>query len=471
MKRTILIILVVAALAVAGYFGLQALRSNQAAAAATQYQTVAVSRGELTASVGGTGTVRANQTAVLSWQTSGNIEKLNVGVGDTVGADQVLATLKESSLSQSIILARADLVTARRNLENLTSSDVARATAYQTLVAAEKELTDAKTRRLSKQYTRGSQSTIEINQADLLLAQDNYNQAVDNYNLFAERTDVDLMKANALSRLAAARQALERAKANLQYVQTMPNDNEVAQADARLQVAEARLKDAQREWDRIKDGPAGDDITAAEARIKAIETTLAMVDLNAPFAGTITEVRGKTGDQVAPGTVTYRLDDLSRLLVDVQITEVDINRIQVNQPVTLSFDAIQDKEYQGIVAEVGRVGTAVQGLVNFTVTIELKNPDDKVRPGMTAAVTITTDQLPDVLLVPNRAVRLRASKYVVYVLKDGIPTVTNISLGLTSDEFSQVIDGLKEGDVLVLNPPTELQSGPPAAGGGLRGGN
>lgn len=471
MKRIVIIVVVIALLAVGGYFGYQYWSKNQAAAAAGLYQTVTIGRGDLTASVGGTGTVRSNQSAVLAWQTSGSIDKLNAEVGDAVRSGEVLATLKESSLPQSIILARADLVTARRALDDLISSDVARATAYQAMVVAEKELTDANTSRLSKAYTRGSQSTIELNQADLLLAKEEFDAAEENYNLFAERDDNDVMKANALSRLAAARRGLERAEANLNYVQTMPNDNEIAQADARIQVAEARLKDAQRAWERVKDGPNSDDITAAEARIKAIEATLALIDLEAPFNGTITEVPGKPGDQVQPGSVAYRLDDLSRLLVDVQITEVDINRILPGQPVSLSFDAIQDVEYSGTVTQVGRVGTAIQGVVNFTVTIELTNPDEQVRPGMTAAVTIATDQLPDVLLVPNRAVRLREGQYVVYLLKDGIPTASNITLGLTSDEFSEVLEGLKEGDALVLNPPTEFQAGPPAGGGGMRGGN
>ena len=460
MKRTLIIIIVVSAIAVAGFFGLRALRGTQAAEAASQYETDIVKRGDLSASVGGTGTVRANQTAVLAWQTSGNIEVLNAAIGDTVRGGQVIASLEEASLPQTIILARADLVTARKNLDQLVNSDVARATAYQTLVAAEKELADANTHRLSKQYTRGSQSTIELNQADLLLAQEAYNSAVDNYNLFKDRTDVDLAKANALSRLAQARRDLDRAKANLQYVQTMPNDNEVAQADARIQVAEASLKDAQREWERLKDGPDRGDIEAAEARIKAIEATLALVDMEAPFTATITEVNSKPGDQVSPGTVTYRLDDLTHLLVDVKIPEIDINRIQEGQTVSLEFDAIQNQEYEGVVVEVGRVGNADPSGVNFDVTIELSNPDKAVRSGMTAAVEILTEKRSNVLLVPSRAIRLRNGKYTVYLLKNGTPTATEITLGLRSDENIEVLDGVQEGEELVLNPPAEVQSGP-----------
>ena len=81
-------------------------------------QTSSVSRGELVAIVGATGTVHANQSAVLTWQTSGRISEINVEVGDKIASDAILAELLESSLPQSIILARADLVTAERNLEN-----------------------------------------------------------------------------------------------------------------------------------------------------------------------------------------------------------------------------------------------------------------------------------------------------------------------------------------------------------------
>jgi HlyD family secretion protein len=239
----------------------------------------------------------------------------------------------------------------------------------------------------------------------------------------------------------------------------------VAEADARVSLAEANLADALREWDRVKDGPDPEDVEAARARIAAIEATLAQVDLEAPFAGVITQVTAKPGDEVTPGTVAFRLDDLSRLLVDVQITEVDINRIRPGQPVMMSFDAILNQEYGGRVVEVAQVGVGNQGVVNFTVTVELTNPDDFVRPGMTAAVNIVTDLVEGVLLVPNRAVRLREGQRVVYVLRDGVPTITQVELGLTSDVASELLGGeVQEGDLLVLNPPTVFAPGPGMGG-------
>jgi HlyD family secretion protein len=146
------------------------------------------------------------------------------------------------------------------------------------------------------------------------------------------------------------------------------------------------------------------------------------------------------------------VDDLSHLLVDVQVSEVDINRIKVGQAVSMVFDAIPNQEYHGIVKEVAPVGTTEEGVVDFTVTVELTDPRDAVRPGMTAAVNVVVDQLQDVLLVPNRAVRVQEGKRVVYVLKDGSLQPVEITLGASSDTDSQVLDGeLKEGDQIVLN--------------------
>jgi len=107
------------------------------------------------------------------------------------------------------------------------------------------------------------------------------------------------------------------------------------------------------------------------------------------------------GDQVSPATSAFRLDDLSKLKVDVQVSEVDINTVQVGQLVTLTFDGVAGKTYHGKVEEADQVGNAVQGAVNFTVTVVLTDPDASVKPGMTATVSIIVKQLSNVLLVPK----------------------------------------------------------------------
>jgi HlyD family secretion protein len=466
MKRAIIIILIVASLVILGYFGYQryiGVRAN----AASNFQTVTLTRGDLTASVGATGTVRSNHTSILAWQLSAKVEEITVAVGDTVAVGQELAKLEEKSLPQAVILARADLVTARRNLEQLQISDVASAKANQALVAAHKELEDALKKRESKNYSRALPATVDEARANVIIAEDAVSNAEKLYDRMNDRSQDDPIRAEAFAQLAKARKNYDTQVANLNWLLGRPDDQEVSEADARVLLAQANLDDAQREWDRLKSGADPEDISAAQARITGLEATLEQIKMEAPFAGTITEVNAKVGDQTAPGTQAFRIDDLSRLLVDVQITEVDINRIRVGQPVTMTFDAVLEKEYSGQVTDVARVGTPAQGVVNFTVTVEISNADAAVRPGMTAGVNIITDLVENALLMPNRAVRLREGQRIVYVLRNGAPVATKIELGLTSDTQSEMIGGdVKEGEQLILNPPVQFQ---PGGGGPGRG--
>ena len=114
---------------------------------------------------------------------------------------------------------------------------------------------------------------------------------------------------------------------------------------------------------------------------------------------------------------------------------------------------------------MSQAGTVEQGVVNFTVTVELIDADASVKPGMTAAVNIVVEEIQDVLLIQNRAVRLMDGKRIVYVLENGLPVQKDVTLGSSSDTMSAVAGGdLKEGDVIILNPPA-AEFGPGGGGG------
>ena len=448
MKRAIWIILVVILLGAAGWFFVQRAQKNRAAQLLESYQTITAERGSLTASIGATGQVRANQTAMLNWQTSGRVEEVNVNVGDQVVADQVLAGLAQTSLPQNVILAQAELINAQQTLEDLnTNAENAKSEALGRVAQAADQVRDA-------QYNLDNLS-VPSNQKDM--------EPIEAYEVMRER-------------LTNARQAFEPykyASENNETRQRLKEDLDRAQSDfdaavrrlqavVGLEVAEANLENATQDYQTYQQGPDPENIRAAEARIAAAQATLNLARLTAPFEGALTEVIAKSGDQVAPGTAAFRLDDLSRLLVDVRVPEVDVNRIQVGQEVELTFDAISDTRYQGVVSQVAEVGTPAQGVVEYIVTVELQNPDDNVRPGMTAAVNFVITQLDDVLLVPNRAVRLKEGNRVVYILVDGKPVSVDIELGASSETMSEVLSGdLKVGDLIVLNPPAEFEGGGP----------
>ena len=101
------------------------------------FQTTKAERGNLVATVGATGSVRARQSAVLVWQTTGIVNAVNADVGTRVSRNDVLASLDKASLNQSIILAESDLTSAQKALEDLLNSDTSRAEALRTLDKAE----------------------------------------------------------------------------------------------------------------------------------------------------------------------------------------------------------------------------------------------------------------------------------------------------------------------------------------------
>lgn len=510
MRRWILIATVVVIAAGVIYFGL--VRGRQKAAAQADFQTELARRGGLTATVGATGIVHANQTALLSWQTSGTVAEVKVSAGDAVKRDQELAILEQTSLPQNIILAQADLVTAQKALDDLRNSTLQQAQAQQAVDAAEQALEDARGSELARASAQqalanaqkalenagrlvrdyqspAGQSYIDEAQAQVTIAKDRLDQAKKKYQPYANKSEDNLTRARLLSALSKAQQQYDLAVRQLNNLlgTAGPTDQAVAQANleqARAQLAdaerewervkdgpspaetavlEAQLADAQRAWERVKAGPNPDDLAAAEARVAAAQAAINQARLVAPFDGEVTDISSLPGDQAAPGVTAFRLDDLSRLLVDVQVSEVDINHVEAGQAVTLIFDAISNQEYHGLVQEVAPVGTTEQGVVDFTVTVELTDPDEAVRPGMTAAVNIVVNQLQDVLLVPNRAVRVREGQRVVYVLRDSEPVPVDITLGASSDSVSEVVGGdLKEGEAIILNPPIEFDnSGPP----------
>ncbi len=456
--------IVLLTIGVAGFFIVRSI--NNKSVETESLQTETIKRGTLIASIGATGNVRANQTASLTWQTSGTVESVEAAIGDRVSAGDELASLLATSLSQNLILAKADLVTAEKNLETLLASGTQRAQAQVVLVQAQRAADSAQNTLDSMlANNRGASSAaIENARAQYTLAENNLEQAQSIYNLYKDKPEDDPKRAQAFTALYNAQQALRQAENTLNYFLLVPSGRDVLEAQAKLSLAQAQLEDAQREWDRLKDGPDPDDIQAAQARVDAARAAVDMALIIAPFDGTITDAIPTPGDRVSPGSVAFRLDDLSRLLVEVQVSEVDINTIEIGQDVTVTFDAALGVEYHGRVVEVAQAASVVAGVVNFSVTVELTDADDQVKPGMTAAVTVTVRQLEGVLLVPNRAVRLVQGKRYVYVLEAGQIKAVEITLGASSDSVSEVLSGeVQEGTIVVLNPPADFTSmdGPP----------
>jgi HlyD family secretion protein len=442
MRKWITILIILAIVGGGAYFVYTNTPAAAPADAAATVETVALSEGNLVTTIDATGVVRPRQSATLLWGASGTVENVVVEEGLEVEAGQQLASLAQTSLPQSVILAQADLVNAQTALEDLyTNTDNAKTAAMKEIAIYADAVRDA-------QYQ------------------------LDNYTVPSDMVDMETMEAldQMKAKLDAASAAFEPYKYKASgdpTRQELKEELDQARSDYNaavkrleyeyeLEVAQDNLDKARADYDEYAAGPSADDVKAAEARIAAAEATLSQAWIEAPFAGTITNLQPQVGDKVNANTVAFQLDNLATLYVDMEISEIDINLIETGQEASLTFDAIRGAEYQGKVTDISPIGNNVQGVVYFEVTIEMSNPDEAVRPGMTAAVEIIVSKSDQALLAPNQAIRYTDGVQVIYVQDESAPEgyrPVEIRVGNSSQTHSEVIDGeLQIGDVVALNP-------------------
>jgi HlyD family secretion protein len=325
---------------------------------------------------------------------------------------------------------------------------------------------------------RGSKEQIELARANYLLAQEKVDRMQQIYENTGGSSNEDPQKALALSNLEGAKRERNKALASLNWYLGKPSEAEMAEAETNLALAqaqlaeaqqtlsdlkepsttaialaEAKVKDAEEQLETLRNGPTQDDLTIAETRVTQAQATLNLAHLTAPISGTVTEIDMLKGDLVSAGRQALRIDDLSTLYLDLQVSEIDLPQIAVGQPVKVVFDAIPDQEYTGIVDSIGQVGASTQNVVNFTVTVRLTDPDEAIRPGMTAEASIQIAQVDDVLQLPNRLIYQNNGRSFVYRVSGEQTEQVFIQVGLTSDAASEVISSeLNEGDQITTRP-------------------
>lgn len=425
-------------LAIVGFVYFKYRQQQAAEQTLKNLETIEYSKGSLAASISGTGTVRANQQAVLSWSTSGTVGDVNVNLGQSVNKDDILMSLDEDNLPIDILQAQIDIITIEKSIDNLFKNpSLELAQAEYDLIAAQKALDKAREDRRLMNYERCSDERI----AEL---QEEYDDALDTHKLLA--TDQTL-------------KAVDIALANLNFCKSEFTQEEIEESDARIKLTEERVLNLEEKIISLGDGPDSEDITVLETQLAMAKTRLARKEISAPFDSTVTGVFVLPGDQVAAGIKAVQLADLSKLYVDVQISEVDIPLVKLGQNVEMTFDAYFEEEYKGSVVEISPVGTEIQGVVTYNVKVVLLEGLDKVKSGMTAAINIILEEKENVFAVPNAALATVDGKDVVYVLRDGLPYAVEVIIGAYSDNLIEIVEAdIQEGELIVINPPTSVLS-------------
>ena len=293
--------------------------------------------------------------------------------------------------------------------------------------------------------------------------------------------------ATAQSALTQAERQVEASKTALD---TARNRVQVDEAAGRVQVANARqgLVTAQNNLDSARtDRPSliaqqRGLVAVAQAAVAAAQKDVDDTVLRAPADGTVAAVNGAAGEVLAPsaattplapgsegaipgagtpasaaGTVTRPggtqflvLDNVDSFEVVVPFEESDAVRLAPNQRVDVRFDAIPDLTLPGTVVAVSPSASALSGVISYYATVALSQGDPRLRNGQTAQASVVTDELRDVIAVPNAAIRRQGGRTQVTVQRFDGPRVVDITPGVVGDTYTQVLSGLAEGDEVVL---------------------
>jgi len=407
---------------------------------AAQVQYAKATRGDITESIDVVGALEAQPMVELSWESAGIVSSFEVKTGDKVSEGQVLMSLEESSLSSSILQTQTDLLEAKAALDNLQSANSNLYTAAQTLSEAEYNLRQYESNRKYWNIKGSSWDQIEEARDAYYASQQVVWKKEDAYKTLLTLDGDDPKRTAAYKEYQDAVAASEKALRNLNnllgtYYSHAADIDFITYDQGKATVAAARV-------DYLRYLNQDDEIAAAQANLQALQNTIDQAYIIAPFDGTVTNISAVAGEKVASGDVALRMDNLDNLIVNVAVSEVDINKITLGQRVEVTFDAVPAKEYEGEVSAISAAGSDESGVVEFNVNVKVLNSDASVKPGFTAVVSIITSEVTEALLVPNGAVVSRDGKSaVVLVNADGSTTHVLVETGASSDVYTEITSG------------------------------
>jgi len=415
-----------------------------------QTQIVAVSRGAIMESIDVVGTLEAQPYIELAWESGGIVSPFDLQVGDQVAKGEVLMDLEEDSISSTILQAQSDILEAQTTLDNLLTANSDLHTAAQTLADAEYALRDAKLDRDSWNLKRASDEEIEEYLSAYYAAKQVVWDKEAAYNALADRVVDDPERTAAYEEMKNAIEERDRALRYLNNLLGSYYNYGVEMDFIEYDIALAAVEEARVAYLRYLD--QSEEIAAAQSNVQALQNTIDMAKIVAPFDGTVTEISSVAREKVASGDAALRLDNLDNLVVEVYISEVDINQVKTGMTAQVTFDAIPNNTYEGMVQTIASSGTSDNGVVEFRVGVQVLNADEQVKPGFTAVVSIITNQVANALLVPSQAlVTFNGGSAVMRVNADGSTTPIMVEAGASSDAFTQILSGeLQEGDQLAV---------------------
>jgi RND family efflux transporter MFP subunit len=479
MKRLLIIVLVLGAIG-AGWVLYSRASGGESPGLPEGITTAPVVRDTFEATVSATGSVRAERTQRLAFNTSGTVAEIMVEEGDEVVAGQVLARLDDANLALSVRQAEAALAIAQAQLArteagpsaeeiaaaeaSLTIAQVGVQTAEAGVAAARANLSRVRAGASEQELAIAARRIEEAKNA-LWGVQAQRDSICGRVGFAASQADCDQAQAS----VQRSEEAVRIAELQLEQTEAGPRASDIASAQAQLdqalsQLESARAQVVRAEVDqaRVMRGATAQDIAISEAQVAQARVNVEIAErrlddavLRAPAEGRIATLTLLVGDAATPGNPVATLVDTERYHVLVSIDETEIGQIEEGQEVRVTLDAYLERPLQGRIASVGLTGTNVQGIVVYDVRVDLEPDEVAIRPLMTAAVDIVVARKADALLVSSRALRRDAQGRYVEIVENGVLRRVDVQVGVSNVEFAEILSGLEEGQEVVVGRPRD----------------
>lgn len=349
------------------------------------------------------GQVKSKNEVVVSTKVPGNVKDIYVNVGDTVKEGDVLFELENQDLRASVEQANQNLLIAQANLDNINKG-------------------------------ARPQEIEQVNQS--------VNQA---------KTQLDITKTN-----------FERTKEL--YEAEAISQQRYDQALAELNMAEAAYKSALEKQSLIEEGASEDTIKAAEAQVGLAQANLKLAQaklddtiIESPISGRIGFVNYERGEFVMQGTPAIQVLDAENMVVDLELSEEYISKINLGDEVVVSIESLSNKGFNGTVTEINPAADKKSRL--YPIKISITNTGGEIKSGMTAKVTLELDKKENVIAVPVDATFEEYGELYVYIVEEGRAVKTKIKTGINDGKQVEIIEGLQLDDVLVVGGQNNLRDG------------
>ena len=353
-----------------------------------------------------TGTLESEAEVNLRAEVSGRIRRLLVDEGDRVTRGQVVAELEPQEADSQVALVRAELATARARLEE--------------------------------------------EQAGVAMLHERVRTKIEESRATLERTAKDLERLKGLHADGAiARQQLDLAQAEYD-VAAAANAAALADRD-QVKVKEYQVAAAKAA------------VTQREAQLRLAEVQQSRMSIRSPITGLVTRRMANEGEVVGLGggsMVTlggplFTMVDVDRLYVRSTVDEFDARQIRLGQDVRVRLEALPGRTLRG---RLYKISPAVSGerqeARTFSIRVALEEGKEFVKPGMSADVEVIVATRSNALFVPTQAILEREGRKRVYVVVEGRARATNVKLGESNWSSTEILEGLGEGDRIIVNPDT-----------------